>query len=85
MYLPDYLKHIRDPIPSSARLYLDFESGDPLPDYLTSESVTLSRLYVETSIIATFLTEEDLHSNAISSSEGAQTVDIPIRYVELHA
>lgn len=78
MYLPEFLKHITDPdpIPCKARLYLDFESDEPLPDFLTSEAITMRRLYVETSIIATPLDEEDLKHN--SSSEDTQTVDIPI-------
>ena len=77
MYLTDFLKYIPGTIPCKARLYLDFESDDPLPDFLTSESVSIDKLYVETSIIASMLSEEDVEQN--NSSEDSGTVDIPLR------
>lgn len=76
MYLPEFLKYIPDPIPCKAKLYLDFESDEPLPDFLTSEAISMKRLFVETSIIATPLEEEELAKG--ETSEDRQTVDIPI-------
>ena len=78
MYLPDFLKHLSDVIPAKARLYLDFESDDPLPEFLTSENITMERLYVETSVIATPLSEEDLERDTTTATDSG-TVDIPIR------
>lgn len=75
MYLPEFVKYIRDPIPCKAQLYLDFESEEPLPDFLTSEAVRMSRLYVETSVIASPLNDD----GSVDDSEDAHTVDIPIR------
>lgn len=79
MYLPEFLYHINDPIPSRAMLYLDFESDEPLPDFMTSEAISMDRLYVETSIIATPLSEEDLKDNDDTDWDDTETVDIPIR------
>lgn len=60
-------------MPSKARLYLDFDSDEEsLPDFLTSEAVRLDRLYVETSIIATPLPDDE------PIPEDTGTVDIPI-------
>ena len=78
MYLPEFLKHLTnpEPIPCKAMLYLDFESEEPLPDFLTSEAVTMQRLYVQTSIIASPLEEEDLRGK--SRGTDTSTIDIPI-------
>ena len=77
LFLPDFIKHINDPVPSKVRLFLDFESEEPLPDFLTSEEVTLDKLYVQTSVIASPLSEEDLENNSSSCTE-TETEDIPI-------
>lgn len=44
LHLPELLKYIDDPIPSSARLFLDYDSGDPLPDFLVSGTVQLEKV-----------------------------------------
>ena len=44
MYLTDMIKHLRNPIPIKAHLYIDFESEEPLPDYLTTELVTIENV-----------------------------------------
>lgn len=44
LYLPELLKYIKTPIPSPARLFLDYDSGDPLPDYLVSGTVQLEKV-----------------------------------------
>lgn len=79
IYLPEFVKYIRDPIPCKARLYLDFESDEPLPDFLTSEAVAMQRLYVETSIIASPLNDDGSIQETDSDDCDSNTVDIPIR------
>ena len=44
MYLTDMIKHLRYPIPIKAHLYIDFMSEEPLPDYLTTELVTIENV-----------------------------------------
>ena len=44
LYLPELLKYVDEPVPSSARLFLDYDSGDPLPDYLISGVVQLEKV-----------------------------------------
>lgn len=76
IYLPEFLRHIPDPVPCKARLYMDCESEEPLPDFLINEDISMTRRYVETSIIASPMSEEDLEHN--TTSEGTETEDIPI-------
>ena len=44
LYLPELLRYVDNPIPSSARLFLDYDSGDPLPDFLVSGVVQLEKV-----------------------------------------
>ena len=46
LYLPELLKYVDNPIPSSAKLFLDYDSGDPLPDFLVSGVVQLEKVEV---------------------------------------
>lgn len=58
---------------------MDFETYQPLPDHLISEDVSLDRLYMETSVIASTLSEEDLKNTSTTREYNASdTVDIPI-------
>lgn len=41
LYLPELLNYVDDPVPSPAKLFLDYDSGDPLPDFLISGTVQL--------------------------------------------
>lgn len=80
------MKHVHHPVPSKVKLFMDFESDEPLPDFLISESVTLSRFYVETSVIASPLDEEanetpPANIDDSDSEDSKNTVDIPITYV----
>ena len=76
MFLPEFIKHLKDPIPSKVRLFPDFECDEPLPEFLISEDISLGRIYVETSIIASPLTENDSEQDSEEITE-----DIPIRHV----
>ena len=49
MYLTDMIKHLRNPIPIKAHFYIDFESKEPLPDYLTTELVTIENVRIKLS------------------------------------
>ena len=44
LYLPELLRYVDSPIPSSAKLFLDYDSGDPLPDFLVSGVVQLEKV-----------------------------------------
>lgn len=44
LYLPELLKYVDNALPSTARLFLDYDSGDPLPDYLVSGVVYLEKV-----------------------------------------
>ena len=46
LYLPELLKYVDDPIPSSAKFFLDYDSGDPLPDLLVSGVVQLEKVEI---------------------------------------
>ena len=52
LYLPDLLKLFQDSLPLKARLYLDVDTKNPLPDTLIEEVITLERVSTETSLIA---------------------------------
>ena len=80
IYLMELLEHIKDPIPSKVRLFLDFEGDQPLPDHLISENVTIDRLYMETSVISSSLSEEELKSlPVLSQCDSISTMEIPIK------
>ena len=80
VYLPEFLDNIKDPVPNKVRLFFDFENEQLLPGHLISEDMTLDRLYMETSIIASPLSEEELHSPSFSTQRynPNNTVDMPI-------
>ena len=44
LYLPELLKYVDNPVPSSAKLFLDYDSGDPLPDLLVSGIVKMEKV-----------------------------------------
>ncbi len=76
----EFLEFIKDPVPSKVRLFLDFEGDQPLPDHLISEDVTIDRLYMETSIISSSLTEDEINARPVQSEcDSISTMEISIK------
>jgi len=79
IYLMEFLQHIQDPVPSKVRLFLDYEGENPLPDYLVSEDVTIDRLYMETSVVASNLSEDEIHTSMDRDYDAINALDISIK------
>ena len=75
----EFLKHFQDPIPSKVRLFLDYEGNNPLPDYLISEDVTIDRVYMDTSIVTSSLSEDDIHTSMDRDYDAINALDISIK------
>ena len=81
----EFLEFIKDPVPSKVRLFLDFEGDQPLPDHLISEDVTIDRLYMETSIISSSLTEDEINARPVQSEcDSISTMEISIKWGAWH-
>ena len=79
IYLREFLEYIKDPTPNKVRLFWDFESEQPLPDHMIAEEVSLNYIYMETSVIASSFSEDELNSPLASIRElDSNTVNIPI-------
>lgn len=79
LHLPELVRYVPDPFPVMARMFPDAKTESTFPEHVFSEPVLLVNQYVETSLIATPVSDQGAIQNTVV--ELPTTLDIEVRVI----
>ena len=79
LHLPELVRYVPDPFPVRARMFPDVKTESTFPEHVFSEPVLLVNQYVETSLIATPVSDQGAIQNTVV--ELPTTLDIEVRVI----